>query len=368
MADLRITYCLKDKVFVSRLADDLISHGLEIFLEECNGPLEKGTESNSETWRVLIVSRSSLSYGWLQDQTTLSVLPVVIEDLAAVGKIAEIKYANFSVDYTSGLNELLRVVSPAEGHLLYESSERQFAYAYQSTVSNKRPPQLGCVAVDGGNWSFSAAVESIGDRELAPRMTGHICQMLMTALKEITIGKDCLSPLLLWANVAALTFRIDMKLPPDYPLGAKIAAMAQFEDQVLVGTVGVCGSFMKFRRRNTDEVLLMTFYSNSTLAIDTIDSAGISTVAPLGHLNPKKQPEDWADLIEAKLSEPGDLVALATFRFSQDQNKHQTVGARLMKETSATSAARLMVNSFAAPDLESLCCVALGTADRKPEI
>ena len=355
MADLRLTYCSPDKAFAARLADDLTSRGLEVVLDESNGPLTKAEEK----WHVLILSRSSSIYGWLQEQTISSVLPVVIEDLGPLGKIAEIKYANFSVDYQSGLDQLLRVVSPAEGHALYDGAERQIAYAYQGTVSGKRPSHLGCVAVDGGNWSFAAAIESVGDRELAPRMTGHICHMLLSIFKELPIGRDCLSSLLLWANLAALTFRTDMKLAGDHPLGAKIAAMAQFEDQVLVGTVGTCGSLMKFRR-NDDEVVLMTFYSNSKLAVETIDNGAISVLAPLGHLNPNKQPEDWADLMTTKLAEPGDLVALATFRFSPDQNQHHAV-ARRVNKMNAVSAARLMVTSFAPPGLDSLCCVALRT-------
>lgn len=357
VADLRITYCLADQAFAARLAEDLTSRGLEIFLDQSNGPLEKVTEAVPEKWQVLVLSRSSMSYGWLLKQTRSSVLPVVIEDLGVLGKIAEIKYANFSVDYSTGLNQLLRVVAPAEAYPLYDGAERQFAYAYQGTVSGKRPSHLGCVAVDGGSWSFAAAIESAGDRELAPRMTGHICQMLLTILKEVTIGKECLSPLLRYANLAAMTFRMDTKLAGDHPLGAKIAAMVQFEDQVLVGTVGTCGSLMSFRR-NKEEIVLITFYSNAKLVVETIDNGAISVLAPLGHLNPNKQPEDWADSMTTKLMEPGDLVALATFRFSQDQNQHQAVARRLNK-MDAVSAARLMVNSFAPPGLDSLCCVAL---------
>lgn len=357
VADLRITYCLADEVFATRLAEDLTSRGLEIFLDQCNGPLTKATEATPEKWQVVILSRSSSIYGWLQAQASSSVLPVVIEDLGTFGKIAEIKYANFSVDYDSGLDQLLRVVSPAEGHPLYDGSERQFAYAYQGAVSGKRPSQLGCIAIDGGDRSFAAAVESVGDRELAPQLTTHICQMMLTMLREIPIERDFLSPLLLCANLAALTFRVDMKLAKDYPLGAKIAAMVQYDDQVLVGTVGTCGTLMKFRR-NEDEVVLITFYSNSKLALETIDSGGISIQAPLGHLDPKKQPDDWADSMTTKLTEPGDLVALATFRFSQDQNQHQALARRIHK-MDAVPAARLLVNSFAPPGLDSLCCVAL---------
>ena len=355
MASIQITFSLKDRPFANKLAADLESRGLEVTLDETLSPTPALGLGHPR--HITVISRSSIN---LPTSSLTSDLPFLIDDIPLPQEVAGILYANFATSYELGLDQLLRTVWPASSRLLLESSGRQFACAYQGLGAGKIPPQMGFLAMAGEHWSFVAAIESVGDRILAPKLTRHLADMLATEFNKMGVpGRDCLEPLLLWANLFARTFRTDMKLPVDYPLGAKMAAMAQFGDQTLLGTVGLAGVFSK-TMRNDKELIVTTFYSNSKFQVPNLDNINdvIALQAPLGYLHLDEDTKGWADCREFALASPQDLVAMATFRFPQEESRLTTVGRALAYAGDAVSSARLLTNTLAPAGRDAVCGVA----------
>jgi hypothetical protein len=353
---MQIIFSPHDRLFATQLSSDLESRGLTVVLRERLEPATAPMEASEER-QIIVISRSALDWPRRELETAL---PVVIDSVTLPEEIAGIKYANFAVSYESGLDQLLRSVWPASSRLLVERDDRQFACAFQGVAKASIPPHIGMIALAGDRWSFAAVIESVGDRALAPQLTTHLCDMLTKALQKLgVLGRNCLEPLLMWANLFARAFRIDMKLPLDFPLGAAIAAMAQFEDQTLAATVGTSGIFKK-SWRNDSEIELVSFYSeHKRLRVPAMDNANavVAFQAPLGFLDFEKDDQDWADCHEVRFSTPGDLVALATFRFPREPAKLNQVGLALTRSQDAVSSARVLTNTFAAAGRDAMCGV-----------
>jgi hypothetical protein len=351
---MQITFDPHDRPFAIRLSSDLEDRGLTVVLRERQDPTAAPGEASQER-RIIVISSSALDWPRSDLETAL---PVVIDNIALPEDVAGIRYANFAASYEFGLDQLLRSVWPAKSRRLVERDGREFGLAFQGVANDSPPPQLGMMALAGEEWSFAAVIESVGDRALAPQLTTHLCGMLARAMQKLGVpGRDCLEPLLAWANLFARTFRIDMQLPLDFPLGAAIAAMAQFKDQTLVATLGTAGVFTK-SWRNEREVELTSFYSeHKRLRIPAMDNANavVAFRAPLGFLDFEKEAAGWADCREVRLASPGDLVALASFRFPPEPAQLTQAARALGRRQDAASSALVLTNTFAAAGQDAMC-------------
>jgi hypothetical protein len=81
---------------------------------------------------------------------------------------------------------------------------------------------------------------------------------------------------------------------------------------------------------------------------------GLSTSAPLGFLPPREEP--WADWKEVGIAAPGDLVALATFRFPRDDGL-QKIGSFLAQQNDSARIALRLAESHWPRTVDSLCAV-----------
>jgi hypothetical protein len=258
------------------------------------------------------------------------------------------------------MSQLLRSIWPAGTQRLVETPDREFACAYTSvTQTQGRPPRMGAFAIAVGTSSFACVIGSAGDPELAPKLTTHLCTMLSDGLQKLGgTYAHCLGPLLMFANVFAKAFRIDMGLAADFPLGASMAAMSEHEGVTEVASIGSAGIFAK-SWVDEHSLRLMSFYSTPKLRIGNIDNAnaGIALQAPLGYLDYDKDDRDWADCREVSFRSPGDL-AFSTFRFPHEQTALNQVGRGLAHSQDAMSSARLLTNTFAPPGHDAICAVA----------
>lgn len=119
-----ISYSHHDKEFVNRLTIDLGSAGIGVWVDEkeikvgesISQKVEKGISSCD--FFCLVISRHSVNSSWVEREyrialnkqlsgTTPIILPLRIQDVELPVLLGDTKYADFSMDYDSGLKELL---------------------------------------------------------------------------------------------------------------------------------------------------------------------------------------------------------------------------------------------------------------------
>jgi hypothetical protein len=214
------------------------------------------------------------------------------------------------------------------------------------------------IALEGDDWTFAAVVSSQGDKTLAPQLTTHVCRNTVEMVKQLGVpDRGMLEVFLEWMNLWAYSFRIDMGLARDFPLGTAVAALARHKDQADVATVGATGVFSMLERR-PNEFALESFYSNHRSLHVPLDRANqvVALQAPLGFLDFGEggQGKGWADCREVRLVKRDDLVALATFRFPREPGPLTEVGATLVRSAGAATSAQILTNTLTA-EREALC-------------
>ncbi len=124
-----ISYSSADREFVRRLARDLQTHGAVIWLDEWE--INVGDEIRQKVehgiaeydYFAIVLSKHSVASTWVEKELNAAfmkevntkrivILPVKLEDCVIPLLISGKKYADFTVSYESGLNELLKVLSP----------------------------------------------------------------------------------------------------------------------------------------------------------------------------------------------------------------------------------------------------------------
>lgn len=123
-----ISYSHKDKVFVDRLALDLKSKGMDVWVFEKKikvgeSIIQKVEEGIARCdYFCLVISRHSVNSNWVKREyrtalnkqlssgTTPTILPILIQDVELPELLKEIKYADFLRDYSSGFNQLLDAI------------------------------------------------------------------------------------------------------------------------------------------------------------------------------------------------------------------------------------------------------------------
>jgi hypothetical protein len=120
-----ISYSRKDREFVNQLTIDLENAGMSVWVDEkkikVGDPISQKVEEGIAgcNYFCLVISGHSVKSKWvdreyrttlnrqLSANTTLKILPLIIENVELPPLLEDIRYANFSMDYNIGLNELL---------------------------------------------------------------------------------------------------------------------------------------------------------------------------------------------------------------------------------------------------------------------
>lgn len=142
-----ISYSSKDKEFVERIARDLIDYKIDVwldFLEIKAG--ESITEKLNAALRdmdyfVIVLSDSSINSNWVKSELSaalmrkfkdqsVTIIPVLKEESKKPQLIADLKYANFTREYSNGMKELL------EGLGVESIPEEQIADNRKSLLSS----------------------------------------------------------------------------------------------------------------------------------------------------------------------------------------------------------------------------------------
>ena len=123
-----ISYSHKDREFLNQLTMDLEKAGMSVWVDEkkikVGDPISQKVEEGITgcDYFCLVISGHSGKSKWvdreyrtalnrqLSSNTTLKILPLIIENIKLPPLLGDIRYANFSMDYNIGLNELLDAI------------------------------------------------------------------------------------------------------------------------------------------------------------------------------------------------------------------------------------------------------------------
>lgn len=128
-----LSHSSADKPFVRKLATDLTSHGVKVWLDEWNIRVGESIPESiargaaQSDYFVLVVSQNSAKSEWVKHElnTTLMreipgrnvvVLPVKIDDVEVPAAIRDKHYADFTGSYKQGLTKLLEAINYEPEH------------------------------------------------------------------------------------------------------------------------------------------------------------------------------------------------------------------------------------------------------------
>ncbi len=126
-----ISHSTKDKPFVRKLAADLVSNGVRVWLDEQqilvgDSIPEKIAQGLAESdFFLLVVSKSSVESPWVKkelnnalvqeiERRKVTVLPIKLDEAKVPDSIGEKLYANFTGSYEEGLKRLLESIKARE--------------------------------------------------------------------------------------------------------------------------------------------------------------------------------------------------------------------------------------------------------------
>lgn len=120
-----------DKKFVHRLENDLITHGIDVWVDDKNitvgksipHEIEKGLEQSD--FLLLCLTPRAVESGWVEKEwhskfyehvntSEIGVFPVLVEDCSIPPFLRSTKYADFTKDYEEGLSQLLYSLKKVE--------------------------------------------------------------------------------------------------------------------------------------------------------------------------------------------------------------------------------------------------------------
>lgn len=126
-----ISHSTKDKPFVRKLAADLVSNGVRVWLDEqqilVGDPIpEKIAQGLAESdFFLLVVSHNSVQSSWVKkelnnalvqeiERRKVTVLPIKLDDSNIPESVGDKLYADFTRSYEDGLNKLLSSIRARE--------------------------------------------------------------------------------------------------------------------------------------------------------------------------------------------------------------------------------------------------------------
>lgn len=126
-----ISHSTKDKAFVRRLAGDLVTNSVKVWIDEQrilvgDSIPEKIAQGLAESdFFLIVVSKTSVTSEWVKKELSsalvqeierrkVKVLPIKLDDVEMPATIQEKLYADFSHSYEDGLEKLLRSIKARE--------------------------------------------------------------------------------------------------------------------------------------------------------------------------------------------------------------------------------------------------------------
>jgi hypothetical protein len=130
LRDVFLSYSSQDRLFVERLAADLVSYGLKVWWDQWEMQvgdslvvrIQEGIQSSS--WLVVVLSPNSAESSWVKRELAsaiadeiasdqVRVLPALLHDCSLPPFIRDKLYADFRESYELGLEALLGRLAPA---------------------------------------------------------------------------------------------------------------------------------------------------------------------------------------------------------------------------------------------------------------
>jgi len=369
MAKAFISHSSVDKEFVLRLAQDLNRNWIDVWLDEhqlrVGADLADELESNiaGASHLVIVLSVASLKSEWVsrelnwaasreKEGLAMTIVPIRLQDVALPADLDNRTCADFFAGYEIGLKSLLEIFSRARVGLRTTLPGRRIVSAQRGRpASPSIPSPSSFLAVGGRDWTFAAAFETVGEKDLREPLSSVIGYTLNTALQKFMIsGPESLGQYLSMANSAALLFKVNNGLGIEHPVGAKMSLLVNYKNTVCISTLGACGALSLYT--HDDGYILKRIESAWDVNIPVAEGyeSGISVSAPIGFMKEEPKP-DWKQI---ELNAPGDFVALATFRFARDEQMEQ-LGSALAERADRERIAVMLAESHWPSTADSLC-------------
>lgn len=363
MASIFISYSTKDKAIVERIYQDLSKADVEVWLDEreikvgddIRQKIEQGIK-NFDFFGI-VLSKSSVQSAWVQNELSaayvkemeskkVTILPIKIEECDVPALISGKKYADLSGDYSSGLSDLLKVLSHVKiREMNFPKTTIHLARRGQSST----PPQpiaFTCYSTQSGAWDLAILIESIGDKEAKSIVTDACFQTLnstyqqtldMCAKNNFPV-KFLFYQLFLLINItasAALRMDVPAKDGRMRVAGAKASMLYRIHDRVFSTRIGDCGGVAGWELPNND-FMMRRIDPTSTLMVAAPTGydwpIGQTQSAPLGFISfddeTNKELNRLAsnmtndhqgiekldfEVIETRLNKEEDFIALSSF-------------------------------------------------------
>jgi hypothetical protein len=246
MAKAFISHSSLDKPFVHRLAEDLRSNWIDVWLDEWElrlgddftGTIESSLAGSSHL--IIVLSERALRSAWVRrelefaasrekDRLGMTIVPLRLTRVEIPPEVRDKPPVDFFISYDDGLSALLRIFSSARPGISASVPGRRFVSAQRGRAAGLSvSSHLSTLVMGGREWSFAAVVETLGEASLRTHLTRAIHELLTMTLQKFAIsGPRSLSQYLQLANAAALKFKKDHGLDVRYPLGAKMAMLVQ---------------------------------------------------------------------------------------------------------------------------------------------
>jgi hypothetical protein len=179
-ARIFLSHSSKDKTFVRKLAEDLISRGVPVWFDEWE--LKVGDSMNERigqgikesAWLAVVLSKNSVESKWVQKELNAAlttelqnkqvfVLPIIIDNCEIPVFLQDKVFADFRRDYDQGLASLLKRLIPEKVFFIPEKSG--ISVEVQRQPPRQRPedslPHIVDTTIIGKNKDYSGLFDVV---------------------------------------------------------------------------------------------------------------------------------------------------------------------------------------------------------------
>ena len=304
---LFLSYSKVDRDFARRLYNSLIGSNIEVWMDERE--IRVGDEIrqkiddgiSSYDFFGIVVSNASINSRWIQyelsaafmremEEKRVVILPIKIDNTKLPPLISSKRYADFSADFSIGLNELLDV--------LHEIVVIKYDLGCSNVIWNARKGDLNGekriktlhLQIKEHNKSIHtvfALIAGVGEKKSAIKASNLAANVLSTCIMEPLkiIGKIVLSPGLIssYFNLINKSLMLEKTIdrsPEFKEAGVKMVFSFVSEKEALIASVGDVCAIVSWDRDNKRMYSIKTGKSAISYSIDN----AVALSAPLGFM------------------------------------------------------------------------------------
>jgi hypothetical protein len=385
MARVFISYSHRDREFVRRIAQDLTSQGVEVWIDEWQMAVGQDIETVLDEsiaaydYFLLVLSGSSIASGWVRHELDMAlkkeidgrsgfVLPILLDPVQVPPSIADRQPLDFTADYQAGLQALvgtlshvtlkieantppLKVVTARRG-IKTISSLTPFRKEGGYTLGSGTSHRLAMIGFVAETAVVQAVIESIGEPQAARQLTSeaaHVVEELVNA-KRISRDREDIARIFNIVDALAKMINARHGLSGLDWVACKMSLFVWVGDGATVAAVGTTGAMI-------DDGSAIIFKNASFRAEfegppGPIDLSAVERF-PLGYLvfNSLAVHQHGIDF------NPGASVALTSFALPVHPDDVDPLIGQLSEVDDLAGVPRLLVESHWPPVAEAFVCL-----------